>query len=93
MTPRLASPQFSDYIKITKGTSIPNRQTKVTRMEFESNLISSGFTKTLSKDGKVSIFDNGKTKYTVRDFSSSIGGPTAEIIQNGETTLKIRLER
>jgi hypothetical protein len=59
------------YEDTTTGNSIPNRTTDITRSEFEQNLRDSGFNETVSKDGKVSIFDNGAgQRYTLRDYSN-----------------------
>jgi hypothetical protein len=80
------------YEDTTTGNSVPNRTTDVTRSDFEQNLRDSGYNESVSKDGKVSNFDNGTQRYSVRDYSNS-GPPTAEFFPNGsgKATLKIRL--
>jgi hypothetical protein len=80
------------YEDTTTGNSIQNRTTDVTRSEFEKNLNGSGFNKTVSKDGHVSIFDNGVgQRYTLRNYSNH-GSPTAEFFNNGQRLVKIRLK-
>lgn len=75
------------------GARIANRATNVTRGEFEANLLQSGFTKTVSKDGLTNIFLKDGMKYTTRATSNSFpGAPTAEVFVNGAKTLKIRLQ-
>jgi hypothetical protein len=77
---------------ITKpGSKLLNIKTDVPRSEFEKNLLNSGFAKSTSKDGNVNIWINGNKKYTIRDFSKSTDGPTAEVFKNNKPTSKIRL--
>ncbi len=82
----------SEIEDITKlGSKLPNIKTDVPKSEFEKNLLDNGFTKSLSKNGKVNIFTKADTKYTTRDFSKSTDGPTAESFKNNQPTSKIRL--
>jgi uncharacterized protein RhaS with RHS repeats len=69
--------ESSLYEDITdQGSRYANRQTDITRTEFEQNLRESGFEESMSKDGLVRNFENGGQKYSVRDFSNQ-GSPTA----------------
>ena len=70
-----------------------NRDTDVSKQEFEKNLENSGFEKSTSKDGKVSTFNKDGKSYSTRDNSSG-GKPTAEFRKNADAKkpdLKIRL--
>jgi hypothetical protein len=58
--------------------------------EFESNLIESGYVRTLSKDGKADIFTKGEGQYTVREQSNS-GWIAADAKRSGDNMAKIRL--
>ena len=80
------------YKDITKGSSIPNRATDISPADFGKNLESEGFSKRMSGDGKVAIYEKDGIKYTVRDTSASTGGPTAEVFKDGELVQKIRLQ-
>ncbi|MGN4152250.1 RHS repeat domain-containing protein [Burkholderia gladioli] len=82
---------LSMYYNITKGRSIRNIETDIPKAEFEANLTSGGWTKTLSKDGKADIFRKNGAEYSVRDKSNA-GVPTANYIPKGaeHPTLKIR---
>jgi RHS repeat-associated protein len=81
----------SRYDDVTRGGSIENRATNVSRADFGKNLESQGFGKSVSKDGKVTIYQKDGVKYTIRDTSKS-GGPTAEVFKDGKLIRKIRLE-
>ena len=85
----------SDYIDITRKGSVPNRATDVPRGEFEDNLLQNGWDRSVSKDGKVTIFEKDGARYTVRDTSRSTGGPSVEYFKPGSSSadLKIRLPR
>ena len=85
-------PSFSRYEDVTKGRSVPNHATDVSRVDFGRNLEANGFSKSTSQDGTVAIYQKDNMKYTVRDTSSSTGGPTAEVFKDGELVGKIRLE-
>jgi hypothetical protein len=61
-------------------------------VDFAKNLESQGFTKSVSTDGKVTIFQKDGVKYTIRHTSKS-GGPTAEVFQDGDLIKKIRLPK
>jgi hypothetical protein len=74
------------------GSRVANRATDVTRAEFEGNLVKSGFSKAVSKDGLATIFEKDGVKYTVRATSKSTQSPTAEVFVNGIRTLKIRIQ-
>ena len=64
----------------------------VSRADFGKNLESNGFSKSVSKDGKGTIYEKAGVKYTVRDSAKSTGGPTAEVFKDGKLIQKIRLE-
>jgi YD repeat-containing protein len=83
---------ISEYEDITSGNSVRNIRTDVEKAEFEANLVESGYTQTLSKDGKADIFTKDGARYTVRNESNS-GYPTAEYVPAGAPrgTIKIRL--
>jgi hypothetical protein len=55
-------------------------------------LESNGFTKAVSKDGKVTIFQKDGVKYTLRDTAKSTSGPTVEVFKDGKLVAKIRLK-
>jgi hypothetical protein len=57
--------------------------------EFAKNLEDSGFTKDLSKDGKVVNYMKGDAKYTIRQVSKS-RGPTADRYVEGRQVEEIR---
>jgi RHS repeat-associated protein len=84
--------KLSRYDDVTTGRSVANRATNVSRGDFAKNLESNGFTKTVSKDAKVTIFQKDGVKYTLRDTAKSTGGPTAEVFKDGKLVAKIRLE-
>jgi hypothetical protein len=79
------------YQEVTKGGSIRNVQTDVTRSEFIKNLTDSGYK--MTKSGEITILDNGASRYVIYDVSKSIGGPSAAFSKGGEgQSLKIRLK-
>lgn len=75
------------------GSRFSNRVTDVTRDQFEKNLLDSGFSQTLSKDGKAIILGKDGARYSLRDRAKSTGGPTADFYKPDSKTpdLKIRL--
>lgn len=79
---------------VTRGPSIRNVETDVTKEEFEKSLKEDGWIHSKSKDGKIDIYDKGNSRYAVRDFSKSTQGPTAEHYINGNRSpeSKIRLK-
>lgn len=86
----------SKYVDITKGGSVANRATDVTRSQFERNLTDAGWNRSISKDGKVSIFEKDGSKYVVRDGAKSTGKPTADFYKagsRGKPDVKIRLDQ
>lgn len=85
----------SKYVDITKGGSVANRATDVTRSQFERNLTDAGWARSVSKDGKVTIFEKDGSRYMVRDNAKSTGGPTADFYKAGsdKADLKIRLDQ
>jgi len=75
---------------------MPNYETDLSRSEFESILSELGWTKELSPDGKVLNFTKEGARYSVRDFSGSTEGPTAEFFHprgDGGTDMKLRLRK
>ncbi|WP_457129301.1 hypothetical protein [Mucilaginibacter sp. HD30] len=88
----------SEYLDVTGKNSIPNFQTNVNPGEFGSNLEQSGFSKTVSGDGKASVFAKGQIKYSVRQSpqraASGTPGPSASYSNGSEKEiLKIRLRK
>jgi hypothetical protein len=81
----------SRYDDVTRAGSVENRATNVSRADFGKNLEAQGFTRSVSKDGKVTIYQKDGVKYTIRDTSQS-RGPTAEVFKDGKLIKKIRLE-
>jgi len=83
------------YDDITRvGSRYPNRATDVTKASFERNLVDSGWTKSVSQDGKVTILQKDGAKYVLRDGAKSTGGPTADFYKAGSQGIdvKIRLQ-
>jgi RHS repeat-associated protein len=79
------------YQEITKGGSVRNVQTDVTKAEFIKNLQESGYT--MTKNGPVTVLDNGSMRYVVYDVAKSTGGPSAAFSRIGEgQSLKIRMK-
>ncbi|WP_347258184.1 RHS repeat-associated core domain-containing protein [Methylocaldum sp.] len=92
----LAKGASSLYYDVTRaGSRYANRATDVTKSEFEKNLIDSGFTRSVSKDGKAIILEKDGAKYILRDGAKSTGSPTADYYKPGSSSidLKIRLEQ
>lgn len=77
---------------ITKSGSIRNVQTDVTPSKFVSNLEKSGFSKSVSKDGKVINLEKGSLKYSVRTKTVGSKPPSVNVFKNGRPTHKIRLK-
>ncbi|HEU4713078.1 MAG TPA: RHS repeat-associated core domain-containing protein [Pyrinomonadaceae bacterium] len=79
------------YQEITKGGSIRNVQTDVTKSEFIKNLQDGGYK--MTQEGNATILDNGANKYVIYDVAKSTGGPSAAYSRAGEgQSLKIRLK-
>ena len=96
---RLASrvcPPTSTYDDITaKGSRYANRATNVSKADFEANLIAQGATRSVSADGRAIILQQADgSRYVLRDYAKSTGGPTAEFFKAGSNKidLKIRLD-
>jgi hypothetical protein len=88
-----ASGASSLYEDVTEtGSPIANRFTDVKRADFEGNLLKSGFSKTVSKDGLATLFEKDGVRYAIRAMSKSTQGPTAEMFVNGVKALKIRIQ-
>ena len=85
----------SKYEDTTKGNSVPNKTTDVSRADFERNLTNDGWTKRMSADGKATIYEKDGARYVVRDNASSTGKPTADFYRpgSGEIGLKIRMPK
>ncbi len=77
----------------TKSSLVRNIRINVSKIEFEANLLSAGFSKRLifTDKGLVNVFSKGNTKITTRDFSRSDRGPTAELFENNVPLTKIGL--
>ena len=80
-----------------RGARMPNYDNYLTRSEFESELSQLGWTKKPSPDGEVMIYTKDGAKYTVRDFSRSTDGPTAEFFHpfssRSDADVKLRLRK
>ena len=85
--------KYEDVTESSRGKkSIPNKQTNVTKSEFEGNLEKSGFKKSVSKDGKATSFTKDGKSYTTRKSKNRIS--TADFRKDAtskKTDLKIRL--
>jgi len=91
-----AARNASRYEDVTRaGSRFANRATDVTKSQFERNLLDSGFTRSVSRDGKAIILENDGARYILRDGAKSTGGPTADFYRAGSSSpdLKIRLEQ
>jgi hypothetical protein len=85
----------SSYVEVTRGGSrVPNRSTGVDRHSFEKNLLNSGWSKSVSKDGRTAVFEKDGARYVLRSGAKSTGGPTADFYKPGSKSIdqKIRLE-
>jgi len=86
----------SKYEDSTKaGSRLINRETNVTRSQFEKNLAEGGWQKSVSKDGKVANYEKDGAKYSVRSDAKSTSGPTADYYKPGhdKPDIKIRLKK
>ena len=91
-----AARNVSRYEDVTRaGSRVANRATDVTKSQFERNLLDSGFTRSVSRDGKAIILEKDGARYILRDGAKSTGGPTADFYRAGSSSpdLKIRLEQ
>lgn len=61
--------------------------------EFEKNLLDEGWSKSVSKDGKVVIYEKDGARYVIREDAKSTGGPTADYYKPGSKQIdtKIRM--
>nr|WP_258536494.1 RHS repeat-associated core domain-containing protein [Leptospira noguchii] len=86
----------SSYKDVTeKRSRVPNKETNVSKSEFESNLRKNGWNEKLSDDGTANIFTKDNKKYTTRDNAKSTQGPTAEYFKDPSSktaNIKIRLK-
>ncbi|WP_236546406.1 MULTISPECIES: hypothetical protein [Anoxybacillus] len=85
----------SKYVDVTKsGSRYSNRETDVSKAQFEKKLLRDGWRKSISKDGKTIILTKDGAKYVLRDGAKSTGGSTADFYPKGSKrmTLKIRLK-
>lgn len=88
---KLPSSTFINITKSSRGKSfITNLETNVTYKDFGRNLESNGFIKSVSKDGKVTIYTNGNQKYSLRAAEGKKAA-TAEYYNGNEKKHKIRL--
>ncbi|MGH6836363.1 MAG: hypothetical protein ACREC9_12645 [Methylocella sp.] len=94
-------PGLPDTIEGTDITEprarMPNYEVDLSRSEFESELLELGWTEEPSPDGKVLIFPKDGARYTVREFSDSTDGPTAEFFHpfssRSDADMKLRLRK
>ena len=87
--------KYEDTTKSSRGKrSTTNKQTDVTKEEFEKNLQESGYEKSVSKDGKATTFSKDGKSYTTRDAKD--GTPTADFKKGPDSKkadIKIRLKK
>ncbi len=93
---KLATPvrSSSAYRNVTeKGSRLKNIQTNTSRRNFEKNLRRNGYKKSIHNKGVISMTKGG-SRYTIRGFSKSTKGPTAEFFSKGsrKASMKIRLK-
>ena len=91
MPPDDEDPNYKDS---TKGSSVQNTDTNLTKDQYIKGLEGKGYKGSPSKDGKVTNFnkDGSNTRYSVRNSSKSGDkGPTAERLVNDKVVEKIRL--
>lgn len=88
------SSQYQDVTtKNSRGkSSLPNRETNVSKTKFESNLTRSGYTKGTSKDGKATLLTKGDKAYSTRNTAKSTNAPSADVSNSDVTTNKIRFK-
>lgn len=82
------------YVDLTRGNSIRNIGTNVSRADFADTLTSQGWVGRVSRDGQVQIFQKDGAKYILRSRNSSgYPGWTADFTPAGSTThtIEIRL--
>lgn len=91
------SSTYEDVTKKSGGKggkpAVTNKETNVSKGEFEENLAKSGYTSSTSKDGKSTTFRKGNQSYTTRNNKG--GRPTADYRKNADaskTNIKIRLK-
>ncbi|MGB6175573.1 MAG: hypothetical protein WBF43_04370, partial [Methylocella sp.] len=80
-----------------RGAGMVNYDTYLSRSEFESELSQLGWTKEPSSDGKVMNYTKDGARYSVREFSRSTEGPTAEFFHpfssRSDADMKLRLRK
>ena len=81
----------SKYENITKGRSVQNRGTDVSREEFEQNLRDAGWNESKSADGKTTIFEKDGARYAVRDNAKSTGGSAADYYKPGSSSIDVKI--
>ncbi|WP_213766669.1 RHS repeat-associated core domain-containing protein [Caballeronia sp. dw_19] len=80
-------------VDVTIGRSTPNASVDLTRAQFESNLLSNGFSASSKGGAKdVTLYTKGDVQYTVRNEATSTGGPSADFLVGGDLVSKIRLK-
>ena len=86
----------STYKDVTKpGSRYPNTETNLTRTQFEENLKSDGWNKSVRQDGKIIIYEKDGSQYVMRNDARSTGGPSADYYKPGSDFIntKIRLAK
>jgi hypothetical protein len=81
--------------KTNEGSRVVNKVADLSRANFEKNLTNSGWTRSVSKDGRVVNYEKDGARYSVRDNAKSTGGPTADYYKAGsdKPDIKIRLKK
>ena len=78
------SSKYEDITKSSRGkSSTTNKETDITKSEFEGNLEKSGYEKTVSKDGEVNNYTKDGDKYSTRNKSRDYGGPSVDYKKAG----------
>jgi hypothetical protein len=89
---RTISQTVSKYEDITSaGSRYINKSTDVTQKKFGDNLLSNGWSKSMSKDGKTTIYSKNGAKYVLRNTSKSTGRATADYYKAGSKKINIKI--
>jgi hypothetical protein len=82
----------SKYDDITSaGSRYMNKSTDVTMKKFGDNLSSNGWSKSLSKDRKTTVYSKNGAKYVLRGNSKYTGRATADYYKAGSKKINIKI--
>ncbi|MBM7648084.1 hypothetical protein JOC78_001024 [Bacillus ectoiniformans] len=77
---------------MTKSSSrYKNRSTNVNRSSFEKALVTGGWKKSISKDGKTTIYTKKGAKYVLHNSSKFTGAPTADYYAKGSKKINVKI--